>query len=211
VDRVTIALVQRMNPTTLHHLDRRDIDADLLVIDDALRRKTADPFEVGFRPSPHRCQYCPARSACPRLHYDLDRAGEVMSQPRPDELILSFQTPDLSRFLRACESVETLQKTAAQEMERRLRAGETDAAYGLVEGRTMRKVVNAAALVSRLTEEGVPLPKALAAMSITVGNAETLLKDATGLKGKHLAARMKEIGEGCIVKPEPELKMGRIG
>jgi hypothetical protein len=74
----------------------------------------------------------------------------------------------------------------------------------------MRKITSVPTLINRLIAEGVPMKDALSAMSMSMGDAEKLLKKATGLKGGEFAEKMKEISEGCIEKPEPELKLKRI-
>ena len=134
----------------------------------------------------------------------------MIGQAMATDAITTATTPRLSEFLRACDVVDMHKKAALAEMERRLKDGETDDHFTLAPGTTKRKITSVPTLVNRLIAEGVPMKDALSAMSMTLGDAEALLKSATGLKGGEFAEKMREISEGCIEKPEPELKLKRI-
>lgn len=205
VENFTAAIVQTRYRPQVAQYDGPAVGEALNQIDDALALKEADPFVVGFNPSTDRCKYCPARLACPRLHYDLTA---IRAAENPDLIIATAPTPRLSQFLLACESVAILAKTAKAEMEHRLRNGETDEHWHMAASAGRRQVNDARALAQALIAEGATVDQTLAAMTITIGNAEAVLKAATNLKGKALTQRLNAIGEFCIEtsQPEPSLK-----
>jgi hypothetical protein len=203
VSSVTAVLLQTMKAPSVAEWNEIDIEEFEDEIQQRVWRGNPDPWWAGFNPHPDLCNYCPARLSCPAHHH-------MIGQAMATEAITTATTPRLSEFLRACEVVEIHRKAALAEMERRLLMGETDGHFALAPGTTKRKITSVPTLVNRLIAEGVPMKDALAAMSMTMGDAEKLLKSATGLKGGEFAEKMKEISEGCIEKPEPELKLKRL-
>jgi len=201
-------LVQTMRTTSTHHLGILDMADDLETITDALSKGDADPWQAGFNPSPSRCKYCQARTACPRLQYDVDAV--IPTAAKPLEIIHAAETPRLPALLIAFENAEHIRKAAEAELTRRLEAGETDSHFAMVPGRSMRKVTRPAELVSRMVSQGVPLAAALTKMSLSVGDAEDLLSLATGLRGKQLAERLAAVADDCIERTTPEMKLGRV-
>lgn len=171
-----------------------------------LNEKESDPFTLGFNPSDENCKYCPARLACPRLHYDLK---EVTGITNADALISTASTPRLDAFLNQLESIERITKAARKEMAARLERGEEAPNYHLASGPARRKVVDAGKLASALISEGADTSTVLASMSMTVGNAERVLKDATGLKGKALKEKMEALAGDAIEAKEPEPSLKR--
>lgn len=172
----------------------------------AVSRRHIDPFTVPFHASPDNCKYCPARLACPKLHMDHAIARML---PDPEVFIATAPTHRLGEFLVAAESAKTLFKAAEKEMAFRLTSGQEDANWHMASGPARRKITDAAAMGKALIAEGATVDTVLAAMSLNVGAAEAVLKDATKLKGKALAARMAEIGADYIVAPEPEPSLKR--
>jgi hypothetical protein len=203
VSSVTAVLLQTMKAPSVAEWSEIDIEDFEAEIQGRLWNRDRDPWRAGFNPNPNLCPHCPARLSCPAHHH-------LIGQAMATEAITTATTPRLSEFLRACEVVEIHKKAALAEMERRLLMGETDGHFALAPGKTMRKITSVPTLVNRLIAEGVPMKDALSAMSMSVGDAEKLLKSATGLKGGEFAEKMREISEGCIEKPEPELKLKRI-
>jgi hypothetical protein len=203
VTNVTAVLLQTMKAPSVAEWNEMDIDEFESEIQQRVWRGNRDPWMNGFNPHPDLCNYCPARLSCPAHHSMIGQAMET-------DAITTAQTPRLSEFLRACEVVEIHRKAALAEMERRLKSGETDDHFTLAPGTTRRKITSVPTLVNRLIAEGVPMKDALAAMSMSPGDAEKLLKSATGLKGGEFADKMRDISQGCIEKPEPELKLKRI-
>jgi hypothetical protein len=203
VSSVKAVLLQTMKAPSVAEWNEIDIEEFEDEIQQRVWRGNRDPWVNGFNPHPDLCAYCPARLSCPAHHHMIGQAMEA-------DAITTATTPRLSEFLRACEVVEIHRKAALAEMERRLLMGETDGHFTLAPGKTMRKITSVPTLVNRLIAEGVPMRDALSAMSMTMGDAEKLLKKATGLKSGEFAEKMREISEGCIEKPEPELKLKRI-
>jgi hypothetical protein len=203
VTNVTAVLLQTMKAPSVAEWNELDIEEFEDEIQQRVWRGNPEPWRAGFNPQPDLCAYCPARLSCPAHHH-------MIGQAMATDAITTATTPRLSEFLRACEVVEIHRKAAFAEMERRLKDGETDDHFALAPGTTKRKITSVPTLVNRLIAEGVPMKDALAAMSMTMGDAEKLLKSATGLKGGEFAEKMREISEGCIEKPEPELKLKRL-
>jgi hypothetical protein len=203
VSNVTAVLLQTMKAPSVAEWNEIDIEEFEDEIQQRVWRGNRDPWSNGFNPHPNLCPHCPARLSCPAHHH-------MIGQAMATDAITTATTPRLSEFLRACEVVEIHKKAALAEMERRLLMGETDGNFTLAPGTTKRKITSVPTLVNRLIAEGVPMKDALSAMSMTLGDAEALLKSATGLKGGEFAEKMREISEGCIEKPEPELKLKRI-
>lgn len=206
ISSVIVGVVQsgcQVHTATFNSTDLQRFQSQII---EAIGRKFMDPFKLGFDPSEDRCKYCPARLACPRLHYDL---STIHSESDPLLLIATASTPRLSDFLLSLESVEVIAKAAKTEMTARLKAGEEDANWHMASGPARRKITNAAAMGKALIAEGATVETVLAAISLNVGAAEAVLKDATKLKGKALAARMVEIGADYIVASEPEPSLKR--
>jgi hypothetical protein len=203
VSSVTAVLLQTMKAPSVAEWNEFDIEEFEAEIQVRLWDRDRDPWRAGFNPNPNLCPHCPARLSCPAHHH-------LIGQAMAADAITTATTPRLSEFLRACEVVEIHRKAALAEMEQRLLMGETDGHFALAPGKTMRKITSVPTLVNRLIAEGVPMKDALSAMSMTMGDAEKLLKKATGLKSGEFAEKMREISEGCIEKPEPELKLKRI-
>ena len=203
VSSVTAVLLQTMKAPSVAEWNELEIEGFENEIDERLWHRNGDPWRAGFNPNPNLCPHCPARLSCPAHHH-------MIGQAMATDAITTATTPRLSEFLRACEVVDIHKKAALAEMERRLKDGETDDHFTLAPGTTKRKITSVPTLVNRLIAEGVPMKDALSAMSMSLGDAEKLLKSATGLKGGEFADKMREISEGCIEKPEPELKLKRI-
>jgi hypothetical protein len=203
VSSVTAVLIQTMKAPSVADWNELEIDGFENEIDQRLWNRDRVPWRFGFNPHPDLCPHCPARLSCPAHH-------QMIGQAMAETAITTATTPRLSEFLRACEVVEIHKKAALAEMERRLKSGETDDHFTLAPGKTMRKITSVPTLVNRLIAEGVPMKSALSIMSMSLGDAEKLLKSATGLKGGEFAEKIREISEGCIEKPEPELKLKRI-
>ena len=203
VSSVKAVLLQTMKAPSVAEWDELEIEEFEEEIQQRVWRRDRDPWRAGFNPHPDLCPHCPARLSCPAHHH-------MIGQAMATDAITTATTARLSEFLRACEVVDVHKKAALAEMERRLKDGETDDHFTLAPGTTKRKITSVPTLVNRLIAEGVPMKDALSAMSMSLGDAEALLKSATGLKGGEFAEKMREISEGCIEKPEPELKLKRI-
>jgi hypothetical protein len=203
VSSVKAVLLQTMKAPSVAEWNEIDIEEFESEIQGRLWNRDRDPWRAGFNPNPNLCPHCPASLSCPAHHH-------LIGQAMATDAITTATTPRLSEFLRACEVVDMHKKAALAEMEHRLFMGETDIHFTLAFGATKRKITSVPTLVNRLIGEGVPMKSALSAMSMSLGDAESLLKKATGLKGSEFAEKMREISEGCIEKPEPELKLKRI-
>jgi len=201
VESVTVAIIDGSEPKP-YTISSACIVFAREQLDSMLHRRNGDPWALGYSATDDNCRYCPCRLQCPRLAWAMELAQRGIVS------MANFPTPRLGEFLTACSQVALLDKAARAEMEHRLRNGETDTAWYLEAAAPRRTVTDAGTLARAIIAEGAEVGEVLAAMTISIGAAESLLADATGLKGKVLKERMADISGGSITmrELEPTLK-----
>jgi hypothetical protein len=206
INEVEVVLIQNAKKTT-----RTTYYADKLAemlddIDDALIRKDADPFNVGFNPTKSNCQYCPARLACPRLQFNLANI-----EAAPGLIFANATDAQIEDFLDRVTMIEPLAKAAMSEATARAESGTKFRRWSMQASEGKRAVKDSPKLADALVAAGVPRSELDKVMKVGVSDAEKLLGKATGLKGLTLKNKFGEIADGLVVKGEPEPKLRKVG
>lgn len=216
----SVCLHARRRSTATGICDHDGLAADMAATR-ALIAEVADPaadwMALGLRPDQDACRYCPARIACPALRRAaaLPSRDTLLPEPRKAVAVLMERLPtadaaDLVRLWEALEATKPLGKALDQELDIRL-AADPDSVPGftLAPKRANRKIVDPPALLRALLDAGATQDEILAAVSVTLTDAERIHRAATGLKGKTAEAAFASLAADMIEKPEPQLKPTR--
>lgn len=144
-----------------------------------------------LNPSPDACKYCRAKGICPE-------AGKVVETlpafAEPRNVAMSAQ--DLAVFLDRARIAEDVIEHVRAEAKRRLEAGETLPGWKLKPGAKKETIKDPDAVFARFCGAGGSAPQFMRAVSIAKGKLKDALKEATGLKGAALDAKLSELLDG---------------
>lgn len=203
ITRATVAILQVGERDSVAVLEYGGIEHWRHAIVETIANLPADPFVAGFGPDANTCKYCPVRTACPALSYQLTTNAGLST-----EFIRSLDCVQLGEVLRRFKTLKTLEDAAKQEASRRIAEGLPVDGWALESGPPRRSITDSAAMAQRLIDSGVAVSDVLSKVKLSVGDCEKLHQKANGLKGKAAKESFAAICEGIVESktPEPSLK-----
>lgn len=203
ITRSTVAILQVGERDSVAVLGPDEIERWRQRIVNTIAGIPSDPFVAGFGPDADTCKYCPVKTACPALSYQVTTNAGLST-----DFIRSLDCVQLGEVLRRFETIKTVEEAARSEAERRISEGLPVDGWVMESGPPRRSVVDSSTMAQRLIECGASVPDVLAKVKLSVGDCEKLHQTASGLKGKAAKEAFAEICAGIVESktPEPSLK-----
>lgn len=212
LDSVRVAIVQPWaGPASAADYDRQAIDQSRLWLYDVIERaKSASPNLLN---AGDWCKYCKAKAACPALRKTVINALDVV---HPETLPSTPEVRSKAVFARMMEMTPEqlihIKKHVVGLMglfveahkavfRRRVEAGEIPG-YRMKPGQMREKITDVGKVWAKCEELGVKAEAFTGACSVTKDALKTLLRDATGAKGKALDATIKDVLQGATESKE---------
>lgn len=199
---VRVAFIQQGRMQSEHILSKQDLDTlSAFILPGMLLNREKNPFHATFTPDPEGCRYCPCRLRCPALN-----AQFMIMEPEKtveDIFLPALANPKLEEMKAALEKLAAFERALNTEMLTRAQENpEAFIDYHIAPGRGRRVVTDASALCEKLLADGVNAEDIYAAIKLSVTEAESLHKAATGLKGKVAKADFESRYDDYIEKKE---------
>ena len=210
LDSVRVAIVQPWaGPASVADYDRQALDQSRLWLYSVLERvKTATPNDLN---PGDWCHYCKAKAVCPALRDVALEPVEHMALTLPAD----DATARAALFARAMEMpyqrlvglyerlnlVRWYQAAIEGAMRKRVEDGEIPG-YRMKPGQMREKITDVSKVWAKCEELGVKAEVFTGACSVTKDALKTLLRDATGAKGKALNATIKDVLQGATESKE---------
>jgi hypothetical protein len=167
-------------------------------------RKALVP-DAKLQPGEKQCRWCRARVICPALNADREalEVADVLGPVETQAMVGGFPGDVLANMLVMCKPVEFHIEALRDEARRRLEA-DPDSVPGwmLKPGAAKRIVSDLGTVTARLEAIGCGWPEITAACSIPLKNVESLVRGATGEKGRGLKSATDAILDGCTESKE---------
>jgi hypothetical protein len=196
VTAVTAGIIQPLASPRVHSVTYtvEDLDRARCEMFDILDRLTPDaPRAAG-----EWCKYCPARGICPTVR------GQIQTTAA-----LSVEHMTVDQLARALDMVPALE-SAVDAMRERARTliecGVTVPGYQIREERGRETVTDINELHRRFQQHGTT-EQFLGALTVGKGKIKDCIHDATGAKGKQLAAIVEGLMDGIVDQGKPIRKL----
>lgn len=195
VSKVHVAIIQpwvTMTPEVCTY-ELEDLLAAKQALIDRVR-KSNDPKSPRV-PGEVQCQYCRAKGVCPEFQAVSLPVPSVEATPETVKAgIATLSGERLGVFL---SLVRLASDTAEAEVRSRLNAGTEVPGWTLKEGRTTEKIIDAQTVFARALKMGITQEQFVKdCVSVLKTPLKSILKVATGAKGKELDAAMASLLEG---------------
>lgn len=150
-------------------------------------------------PGPVQCQWCRAKRVCPEYAAQLAVV--------PHHSLAAMAPADLGRWLAVCRDVGA---AAEAEVRRLLGMGIEVPGWTLKPGHTTTKIVNPQGVWSRCDGLGVQPDAFMGAVKVQTTALRSVLKSATGKKGKDLDALLDDVLAGNVAESIGEPRLARL-
>ena len=186
-------------------------DAVLGAKDEALSILWEAEKDNAPRKAGDHCHYCPALAICPeaqgRPRAALIRlSGELSAATKENVAEAAQKLPigDLASLMDEYHLRQWANEAIIAEVKRRLKAGEDVPGYALESGPPREKIVDSMSLYARLAPHGVTDVEFCKAVTVTKEALENLTRSKTGLKGRPLKDKLRELCDGITESKTPE-------
>ena len=210
LDSVRVAIVQPWaGPASVADYDRQAIDQSrfwLLDLQERVKLATPDHLNPGAW-----CEYCKAKACCPALRSVALEPVEHMALTLPADdataraalfaRAMEMTPQRLAALYRGLKLVGWYQAAIEGAMRKRVEDGEITG-FRMKPGQMREKINDVGAVWSKCEGLGVKAEDFTGACSVTKDALKTLLRDATGAKGKALDATIKDVLQGATESKE---------
>ena len=210
LDSVRVAIVQPWaGPASVADYDRQAIDQSRFWLLDVLDRvKLATPNDLN--PGAW-CHYCKAKAVCPALRSVALEPVEHMALTLPADdataraalfaRAMEMTPQRLTALYRGLKLVGWYAGAIEGAMRKRVEEGEIPG-FGMKPGQMREKITDVGKVWAKCEGLGVKAEDFTGACSVTKDALKTLLRDATGLKGKSLESTIKDVLHGATESKE---------
>lgn len=210
LDSVRVAIVQPWaGPASVADYDRQAIDQSRLWLYDVIERaKTASPDLLN---AGDWCKYCKAKAICPALRSVALEPVEHMALTLPADdataraalfaRAMEMTPHTLTALYRGLKLVGWYQAAIEGAMRKRVEDGGIPG-FRMKPGQIREKITDVGKVWAKCEGLGVKAEVFTGACSVTKDALKTLLRDATGAKGKALDATIKDVLQGATESKE---------
>lgn len=210
LDSVRVAIVQPWaGPASVADYDRQAIDQSrfwLLDLQERVKLATPDHLNPGAW-----CEYCKAKACCPALRSVALEPVEHMALTLPADdataraalfaRAMEMTPQRLAALYRGLKLVSWYQAAIEGAMRKRVEEGEIPG-FRMKPGQMREKINDVSKVWAKCEGLGVKAEDFTGACSVTKDALKTLLRDATGSKGKALDATIKDVLQGATESKE---------
>jgi len=210
LDSVRVAIVQPWaGPASVADYDRQAIDQSrfwLLDLQERVKLATPDHLNPGAW-----CHYCKAKAVCPALRSVALEPVEHMALTLPADdataraalfaRAMEMTPQRLTALYRGLKLVGWYQAAIEGAMRKRVEEGEVPG-FRMKPGQIREKITDVGKVWAKCEGLGVKAEAFTGACSVTKDALKTLLRDATGAKGKALDATIKDVLQGATESKE---------
>lgn len=160
--------------------------------------ETSKGLNAPLRAGKH-CDYCKAAGVCPKATGEALAiiANTGLMGERIEEQVALMSPKQISAFLDRVSFAEGVIDAVKAEAKARLAAGQPVGDWTLHEGRRNEKVTDPTGVFNNALTIGVTAEAFMRAVTVKKGELESVVKEATGKKGKELKDLLASMLDGC--------------